>query len=192
MNLTFASVAQIYNISLSVNDVNTIQNQYPCRMYFIYMATDTFLLMYLCYLILKLIQFVFDKCPPLAFDSGYYGKHMVKSWLYQLSLWIVIVFVSKICVLIVNIIFMDFFNSIAAIILYPFRNNPRIELIMVMVIFPMIGTSIQLWWTDNFLQRQSPDLEKIPYNDPEFEQGLLKSAHFPITDGVLKNNENLI
>eukprot|EP00826_Nyctotherus_ovalis_P050457 TRINITY_DN6181_c0_g1_i8.p1 TRINITY_DN6181_c0_g1~~TRINITY_DN6181_c0_g1_i8.p1 ORF type:complete len:183 (+),score=40.35 TRINITY_DN6181_c0_g1_i8:424-972(+) len=133
-----------------------MQKTYPCRLYFIYSVTDLFLLTYGCYLILRAVESVSQNWPTLAFESGRYGKHKLKSWFYQLIIWLFIVFLAKICTFSFNLVFASFFNYLAAAALYPFREDPKMELATVMVLIPILTTSIQLWWTDSFIQDQVP------------------------------------
>eukprot|EP00826_Nyctotherus_ovalis_P050454 TRINITY_DN6181_c0_g1_i11.p1 TRINITY_DN6181_c0_g1~~TRINITY_DN6181_c0_g1_i11.p1 ORF type:complete len:148 (+),score=17.65 TRINITY_DN6181_c0_g1_i11:236-679(+) len=72
-----------------------MQKTYPCRLYFIYSVTDLFLLTYGCYLILRAVESVSQNWPTLAFESGRYGKHKLKSWFYQLIIWLFIVFLVR-------------------------------------------------------------------------------------------------
>ena len=62
----------------------------------------------------------------------------------------------------INLTFMPFFNYIAAILLYSFKDNPKLELVAVMIIAPMFVNVIQFWWTDSFIQkRETTKVEEV-------------------------------
>lgn len=49
--------------------------------------------------------------------------------------------------------------------LYHLRNDPKMELATVMVLIPILTTSIQLWWTDSFIQDQIPGKDIVDYKE---------------------------
>jgi hypothetical protein len=83
----------IYNL-VSATILADIIHAYPCRCYLIYLLTDFFVLTVACYAFLRLAEVLFKDCPSLKFETGDYGqKHMIKEWLYQLMMWLLIVIV---------------------------------------------------------------------------------------------------
>ena len=69
------------------------------------------------------------------------------------------------CTFSFNLVFEKFFNHIAAAVLYPFKDDPKMELAAVMVLIPIMTTSIQLWWTDSFIQNQVPTKDIVDCKD---------------------------
>lgn len=48
-----------------------------------------------------------------------------------------------------------FIEAAGVIMLLPFRNNIKLKFVFVMIIYPMIFTSMQFWITDNIIKKSS-------------------------------------
>jgi STIMATE family len=73
-----------------------------------------------------------------------------KSWIYQTWIYVFLMMIVKI--LTTLIIQMDYWNDVKNMILSPFK-NPKLELIVVMLIIPFFVNVLLFWVTDNFLMR---------------------------------------
>lgn len=85
----------------------------------------------------------------------------------QLLTWWLIVFISKATLAALQLVLNKALESIGSAVLTPFKEEPKLKLVMVMVIFPVILNSIQFWVQDNFLKLKKevyPQLE-IPQNN---------------------------
>lgn len=73
-----------------------------------------------------------------------------KSWIYQTWIYVFLMVIVK--VLTTLIIQMDYWDDVKNLILSPFK-NPKLELIVVMLIIPFFVNVLLFWVTDNFLMR---------------------------------------
>jgi STIMATE family len=73
-----------------------------------------------------------------------------KSWISQTLIYLLLMIIVKL--LTALIIQMDLWNDVTEMILSPFK-NPKLEVIMVMLIIPFVVNMILFWVTDNFLMR---------------------------------------
>ena len=97
-------------------------------------------------------------------------------WASQMGIWCLISTFSKSLIYIVLNIFIDFFNKTGADILERFKDNPKLELIFVMIVVPSLISCFQYWVTDNFLkesdesriERLSRGKEKLIQIGPEY------------------------
>jgi magnesium-transporting ATPase (P-type) len=91
------------------------------------------------------------------FKSGNYvknGEFSVKEYIYQMLVWFMIVLLSKMSSLAVVLIFFSAFQSLGIFLLQQFKGNPKLKLIFVMIVFPLIFNTLQFWITDNFIQEK--------------------------------------
>ena len=97
-------------------------------------------------------------------------------WASQMGIWCLITTFSKTLIYIILNIWIDFFNKLGADVLSYFNNNPKLELIFVMIIVPSLFSCFQYWVTDNFLkvsdesriERLSRGKEKLLQIGPEY------------------------
>ena len=73
-------------------------------------------------------------------------------WASQMGIWCLISTISKTLIYIILNVWLDFFNKFGGDILMIFKDNPKLELIFVMIIVPSIIACFQYWITDNFLK----------------------------------------
>lgn len=73
-----------------------------------------------------------------------------KSWIYQTWIYVFLMVIVKL--LTTLIIQMDYWDEVKNLILSPFK-NPKLELIVVMLIIPFFVNVLLFWVTDNFLMR---------------------------------------
>jgi hypothetical protein len=93
-------------------------------------------------------------------------------YIYQLLIWLIIVLFAKIFLAILQYNINEWLEVIGSAILFPFRNNGKLKLVVVMVIFPVLMNSIQFWVTDNFLKHKKevyPQLELPRNNQLKYE-----------------------
>lgn len=93
-------------------------------------------------------------------------------YVYQLLSWLFIVMLAKVLLAVVQYNINGWLEIIGAAVLYPFRNNAKVKLIVVMAVFPVLMNSIQFWVTDNFLKLKKevyPQLELPKNNQLQYE-----------------------
>ena len=91
------------------------------------------------------------------FQSGEYGGVSLKDvtwrcYIKQLSVWLGICFLMKICVYTLLKTYGDIFLFCADTILSPWNDRPDAKLWVVMVFTPLVMNTIQLWIVDNILK----------------------------------------
>ncbi len=97
-------------------------------------------------------------------------------WASQMGIWCLISTFSKSLIYIILNVYIDFFNKTGGDILEKFKDNPKLELIFVMIVVPCITACFQYWITDNFLkesdesriERLSRGKEKLIQIGPEY------------------------
>ena len=93
-----------------------------------------------------------------------------------MGIWCLISTISKTLIYIILNVWIDFFNKFGADILEKFKDNPKLELIFVMIVVPCLTSCFQYWVTDNFLkesdesriERLSRGKEKLIQIGPEY------------------------
>jgi hypothetical protein len=121
-----------------------------------------------CYLLLVGVERLFDNCEALSFRSGSYGTPAVwNSWVYQAAIWIVLVLIMKIIVIAAEVIFEGPMGVLGKAMLFWLDGYPKLELIFVMIIFPVILNSLMFWVTDSFLKSNTKS-EGVPEPGIEF------------------------
>ena len=87
---------------------------------------------------------------PRISSINFYFSDASKSWIYQTWVYVFLMVIVKL--LTTLIIQMDYWNDVKNLILSPFK-NPKLELIVVMLIIPFFVNVLLFWVTDNFLMR---------------------------------------
>lgn len=93
-------------------------------------------------------------------------------YFWQLFSWLVIVIISKFILAFLQYYSNSWLHVIGSAVLYPVKNNSKLKLVIVMVVFPIILNSIQFWVTDNFLKLKKevyPQLELPKNNQLQYE-----------------------
>jgi len=94
-----------------------------------------------------------------------------------MGIWYLISTISKTLIYIILNIWIDFFNKFGGDILSKFNDNPKMELIIfVMIVVPSCISCLQYWITDNFLkesdesriERLSRGKEPLVQIEPEY------------------------
>ena len=141
-----------------------------------------------------LFQWIFVRCLEIlarklkieALTSGCYYSYEQNEffentidysiWASQMGIWCLISTITKTLIYIILNVFIDFFNNLGGDILIHFKDNPKLELIFVMIVAPSITSCFQYWVTDNFLkesdesriERLSRGKEKLMQIGPEY------------------------
>ena len=142
-------------VNLFISDYLSTEGEIsnPCKWYFVIYTVDVVFCTFFNYLLLLGTEKIFSKYDTLKFKTGYYGLKL--SWMeyfYQLFIWLTIVMTTKILLIIIIVPEKAWLGWIGDIVLNPFKNEPKLELIFVMIFYPMILNIIALWITDNFLK----------------------------------------
>lgn len=156
MGSSFIHILNVGVSSFSRDDTSPSQN--PCVWYLLNLLLDTTLGVGVLYLVLKMLNRVFDRMGfSQAVASGYYGKPPQFSiWLSQFSIFFMGLIIMKILVVII----IEIFPSIVELghfLLSPLEKlgDTRYQIIVVMLLVPLVMNVIQFWLTDQIIKAQS-------------------------------------
>jgi hypothetical protein len=110
---------------------------------------------YILYLSLGVINSIAAKCGATDIEMGQYGNPpRLYPWIKQLVLFLIAwVFVKLIVTLLINNV--TPLQTFADWILSPLRPHPRLEIAVVLFIFPLIMNIVQYWITDSIIKRRN-------------------------------------
>eukprot|EP00340_Litonotus_pictus_P004998 CAMPEP_0170517020 /NCGR_PEP_ID=MMETSP0209-20121228/3119_1 /TAXON_ID=665100 ORGANISM="Litonotus pictus, Strain P1" /NCGR_SAMPLE_ID=MMETSP0209 /ASSEMBLY_ACC=CAM_ASM_000301 /LENGTH=295 /DNA_ID=CAMNT_0010802153 /DNA_START=407 /DNA_END=1294 /DNA_ORIENTATION=- len=181
--LSSAGMAHIMNVIIAIFLSEQSDNGDSCVWYFINIFIDSTLGMLICLLFLSILNKLAEANNWRSMQSGLYFEFYVKDgklrnrlkismYAYQLLSWLGIVVVSKIILALIQLSINGFLEDFGTTILWPFKNVPKLKLIIVMIFIPVIMNSIQFWVQDNFLKLKKevyPQLEMPQSNQLQYE-----------------------
>jgi hypothetical protein len=86
-------------------------------------------------------------------ETGRYGDPPDKAvWAVQMVVWCIITIVARLFVLVIMLAAEDPLGWVSEKIAYPFRDDPRLFLVLVMIGCPLCMNALQLWIQDTFLR----------------------------------------
>ncbi|KAL2911882.1 hypothetical protein HK105_208665 [Polyrhizophydium stewartii] len=122
----------------------------PCVWYFLNLGLDTTIGVGVLYVFLRILHAIADALRITDMESGVYGNPpRFMPWLKQFTLFIIAWFFVKLLVVISLEVF-PFFGQFGEWILSPLARtgDPRLQVLVVMLIFPLIMNIIQAWLID--------------------------------------------
>lgn len=150
-----ALVVHFANCGLSnlFASVSTVSDQ--CAWYFINFFIDTTVGSLLAFIYFRLIQRMIacccGKCDQLT-NVGFYGNPVrYSTWMMQLLVWQVVICLMKGTLAACVYALSDVLSQCAIVLFKPFKDEPQLELVIVMIIVPCIMNMIQFWVFDNIL-----------------------------------------
>lgn len=160
-----------------------------CIWYFLNFFLDTTIGVLICYTFMKLLECIVQKYQINFLKSGYYFEEIkrnnkiyyrikMKMYFSQLMSWLTIIIINKFLMFGLNHLCKNYFEAVGNFILKPFVFNHKVELLMVMIVFPLIFNAIQFWVFDEIL--------KFNIN-PESDRNLLNAQ---IIDDDSESNPN--
>ncbi|KJR89458.1 vacuolar membrane protein [Sporothrix schenckii 1099-18] len=131
----------------------------PCSFYLLNLAIDTTLgipiLIFLLRLVTALVSYTPLGQPPESIQSGNYGRPpSAWWWLKQSILYFCGLFGMKICVLIIFIV-MPWISHVGDWALGWTDGNEQLQIIFVMMLFPLIMNALQYYIIDSFIKDQT-------------------------------------
>ena len=190
-----ASTQHILNLFVS-SFISTKSKSNDCKWYFINFLLDTTLGVLFCSLLMKIFNYFIKKKNLINLKSGNYFEKIeiknkiyyrlkIKMYFYQLLLWEFVIILNKFFILLINFLFKNFFEQISEFILSIFSAD--VELLFVMVIFPIIFNAIQFWIFDNLLKlnlkKNSKYLNKMIKSNEELQKDL---------EGIKEGNDFIV
>ena len=153
------------NMIIAVWLSHLVTNTNECAWYFVSYSCDTIFGMTLSYIFLKLVIYYGDKFNYNRISqNGNYkirgytsNKDIIITWLIQISIWLLIILISRLFVALILWIGQDFFSILVHWIASIFQGNPNLLLLFVMIICPGIMNICQTWIIDNILKKEDSD-----------------------------------
>ncbi|PSN49354.1 hypothetical protein C0J52_04269 [Blattella germanica] len=124
----------------------------PCTWYIINFLLDSSIGLGIIYIGIRFSQFLSRLKEWEAINFGEYGKPpSVNAWLVQCCLYVVLMVIVKMCITL--LIQLNFWDDVSLFLLSLIA-NPKVEVVMVMLIIPFFINALMFWVTDNFLMRR--------------------------------------
>lgn len=148
-----ACIGHLINLFISEKIGKEYMNQ--CNWYFINLITDVLIGTFLNIMAFKQFESYFSNSEKYKFVSGeYYRGNSCGEWFYQTVIWFVITNMVKCFMVLLLFMNLEFFSFFSSWILAPFLINPRIELIYVMILAPVLLNGWAFWMTDSYLKKE--------------------------------------
>ena len=155
-----ALLLHFFNLFFSV--VVSSENEDQCVWYLNNVLLDGSIGVIFQWIFVRCLEILARKLKIDALTSGCYYSYEQNEfsentidysiWASQMGIWCLISTISKTLIYIILNIWIDFFNKFGAEILSKFKDNPKLELIFVMIVVPFCISCLQYWITDNFLK----------------------------------------
>ncbi|KAI0383776.1 vacuolar membrane protein-domain-containing protein [Hypomontagnella monticulosa] len=141
----------------------------PCSFYLLNLAIDTTIGIPILILLLRvvtgLVAYTPWGKPPESIQSGNYGSPPnAKWWLKQSVIYFCGLFGMKVCVLIIFLI-LPWISRVGDWALKWTEGNERVQIIFVMMLFPLIMNALQYYIIDSFIKLKEPGHERLPSED---------------------------
>ena len=177
-------ILHFFNLFFSV--VVTSENEDQCVWYLNNVLLDGTIGVIFQWIFVRCLEILARKLKIETLTSGCYYSYEQNEfsentidysiWASQMGIWCLISTISKTLIYIILNVFIDFFNKFGGDILQHFKDNPKLELIFVMIVIPSLIACFQYWVTDNFLkesdesriERLSRGKEKLVQIGPEY------------------------
>lgn len=98
-----------------------------------------------------------------GYDLLHFGEYgtppKIQAWLGQSGLYILVMLVEKFLVTLLTL--PKFWKRVREVLMYPIT-NPKVELVIVVLIIPFIVNAFVFWVVDNFLKRHIKSSSSMP------------------------------
>ena len=201
-------VLHLFNLIISAVLSGDEKDADACVWYFVTVVLDCTLGAFLSYIFMWLTDGIANSSDWTFLKTGlYYEEFMTgnkknyrliwKKYLSQLGVWLAITLIVKIILLIMLKICKLFLVNLGTFFLSPF-SNPKVRLVMVMIIFPVILNALYFWVVDNILKLKESDKnqfnlneeKKVQNNNVNIELNQLKNKNINSGSSSNINNNN--
>jgi len=136
----------------------------PCNWYFINLTLDSTVGVLVCFILLRTMQCIYrSKCvnrPELAMSGEYGDPPSCRMFCRQLLDWQLLVILEKSLMALVVVKATTQMTALSGFLLGWLDDYPRVKLITVMVVTPLVMNVFALWMADNFLQADPAKAEE--------------------------------
>ncbi|KAI1383258.1 vacuolar membrane protein-domain-containing protein [Hypoxylon trugodes] len=174
------------NVQAAERMLRRDEDQYtpnPCSFYLLNLAIDTTIGIPILLILLRvttgLVAYTPWGKPPESIQSGNYGSPpSAWWWLKQSVIYFCGLFGMKICVLIIFLI-LPWISRVGDWALKWTEGNERVQIVFVMMLFPLIMNALQYYIIDSFIKLKETDHERLPSEDGDdgdpFDDALVDS-----------------
>jgi len=157
----------ILNIVLSVRLKRKTDIGDSCDWYFANIVVDCTLGTFIEYILFvffsrSVIPYLFSPSEAKELEPGHYRGR--RSYLKQLSVWLIVVTCMKLIVYGILKTYRESILEWSDIVLSKYSERPDSKLFVVMILTPLVMNTVQLWVIDNFIKAKKPrglyDLER--------------------------------
>ncbi|RHZ60364.1 STIMATE family protein [Aspergillus thermomutatus] len=176
----------------------------PCSFYLLNLGIDTTLgipiLIFILHILNRLAAYTALANPPESIESGNYGSPPRASWWFkQAMIYFFGLLGMKICVFFL-IQLLPFIVKVGDWALRWTEGNTALQIIFVMLLFPVIMNAIQYYIIDTFIKKPLSPTHELLEDDDEVEDALLDDGRTPRNalltgvedDGSFVSNEDII
>lgn len=154
-----------------------------CEWYWVNIMIDTTLGVAVEYALLQLISKYIElhRHDAADFRTGEYmnaGKLDFERYTKQLVVWLMVVTGMKILMVFLMVTFASMLQGVAATVLAPVADSPRVKLLIVMILTPLLMNSFQLWVVDNFIRSQKHEIVHHCADAEEMEEAARRPGRF--------------
>lgn len=132
----------------------------PCTWYIISFLLDSSVGLLIIWIGLKMCNFW---ATWKGYDLLHFGEYgtppKIQAWLGQSGLYILVMLVEKFLVTLLTL--PKFWKRVREVLMYPIT-NPKVELVIVVLIIPFIVNAFVFWVVDNFLKRHIKSSSSMP------------------------------
>ncbi|KAI5862141.1 vacuolar membrane protein-domain-containing protein [Durotheca rogersii] len=162
----------------------------PCSFYLLNLGIDTTLgipiLILLLRLTTRLVAYTPWGKPAESIQSGNYGSPPnAWWWLKQSVIYFCGLFGMKICVLIIFLVF-PWISRVGDWALAWTEGNERVQIVFVMMLFPLIMNALQYYIIDSFIKLKEDGHERLPTED----RGEDRSERDPFDDALVDSSDD--
>lgn len=137
----------------------------PCTWYVVSFLLDSTIGLFVVYLGLKVTQIIVRNKKIETLYFGEYGSPaQCSAWVGQCGLYILVMVVEKI--LMTLLIQFNFWKDVQKFIMSPVK-DPKVELVIVMFVVPLVVNAFIFWVVDNFLKQRPKNTKTIYVNDSD-------------------------
>lgn len=149
-----------------------------CDWYWLNIVLDCTIGVALNYALLQLLTSIASSFAPDQADDLRTGEYRDKNdafvpatYLKQLTVWMVVVSIMKVCMLLIMVFGHTFLLQLAQLMLIPFDASAEAKLFVVMIATPLLMTAFQFWLTDAFISKKqtAPGLIAGAPEEDDFE-----------------------
>ncbi|KAH6691737.1 FK506-binding protein 2 precursor [Plectosphaerella plurivora] len=166
----------------------------PCSFYLLNLAIDTTLGIPILIGLLKVTTIVVSYTPwgkPAdSIQSGNYGSPPnAWWWLKQSVIYFIGLFGMKLVVLLIFLVF-PWISRVGDWALGWTEGNEQLQIFFVMMFFPLIMNALQYYVIDSFIKMATPDHERVPAEDPDWDGAAARSRDADADDLLSSDDED--